>query len=158
MRADRPDGKTFDVEPEVTSGDYLQGFLRGTRKALFENERDSVTISIPKVSAYELGALIALYERAVGFYGSLVNINAYHQPGVEAGKKAATELLKLQDQIVAKLKGSAGQAFKAADLAGELQAGAEDVFHILVHLSANSPRLTKIGTGAPGETAFSWLS
>ena len=33
--------------------------------------------------------LIALFERAVGFYAGLVNINAYHQPGVEAGKKAA---------------------------------------------------------------------
>jgi glucose-6-phosphate isomerase len=31
--------------------------------------------------------LIALYERAVGPYASLVGINAYHQPGVEAGKK-----------------------------------------------------------------------
>lgn len=31
--------------------------------------------------------LIALFERAVSFYASLVNINAYHQPGVEAGKK-----------------------------------------------------------------------
>ena len=28
-----------------------------------------------------VGALIALYERAVGLYASLVNINAYHQPG-----------------------------------------------------------------------------
>jgi glucose-6-phosphate isomerase len=36
-----------------------------------------------------VGALIALFERAVGFYASLVGINAYHQPGVEAGKKAA---------------------------------------------------------------------
>jgi len=30
-----------------------------------------------------------IFERAVSFYASLVNINAYHQPGVEAGKKAA---------------------------------------------------------------------
>ena len=28
-----------------------------------------------------VGALIALFERAVGFYASLVGINAYHQPG-----------------------------------------------------------------------------
>jgi glucose-6-phosphate isomerase len=26
--------------------------------------------------------LIALYERAVGFYATLVDVNAYHQPGV----------------------------------------------------------------------------
>ena len=40
-------------------------------------------MSIPEVNAFQVGALIALYERAVGFYGSLVNVNAYHQPGVE---------------------------------------------------------------------------
>jgi len=44
--------------------------------------------------------LIALYERAVSFYASLVNINAYHQPGVEAGKKAAASILDLQRKIV----------------------------------------------------------
>ena len=45
-----------------------------------------------------VGVLIALYERAVGFYASLVNINAYHQPGVEAGKKAAAAVLALQTE------------------------------------------------------------
>jgi glucose-6-phosphate isomerase len=87
VRKDRSSGR-FDVEPGVTSGDYLQGFLRGTRAALYENERDSITLSIPQVDAFEVGALIALYERAVGFYGSLVHINAYHQPGVEGGQKS----------------------------------------------------------------------
>ncbi|KAI9125630.1 hypothetical protein K1719_003048 [Acacia pycnantha] len=33
-----------------------------------------------------IGALVALYERAIGIYASLVNINAYHQLGVEADK------------------------------------------------------------------------
>ena len=37
-------------------------------------------MSIPEVNAFYVGALIALYERAVGFYGSLVNINAYVNP------------------------------------------------------------------------------
>jgi glucose-6-phosphate isomerase len=40
--------------------------------------------------------LIALYERAVGLYASLVDVNAYHQPGVEAGKRAAAEVLAVQ--------------------------------------------------------------
>ena len=44
--------------------------------------------------------LIALFERAVGFYASLININAYHQPGVEAGKKAAGNVIELQHQIL----------------------------------------------------------
>ena len=45
------------------------------------------------LDARQLGGLIGLFERAVGFYASLVNINAYHQPGVEAGKVAAFALL-----------------------------------------------------------------
>src|SRR6266516_4147097 len=102
VRKDRH-GKQLEVEDGITSGDYLEGFLRGTRSALYENGRESITISIPDVNAFNLGALIALYERAVGFYGSLINVNAYDQPGVEAGKKAATRLLQLQKQVKEKL-------------------------------------------------------
>ena len=58
-------------------------------RRLSENERVSLTLTIKEVSPFTVGVLIALFERAVGFYASLVNINAYHQPGVEAGKKAA---------------------------------------------------------------------
>src|SRR5438270_11123468 len=45
VRKDRAE-KRFEVEPGVTSGDYLHGFLRGTRSALYENNRESITISI----------------------------------------------------------------------------------------------------------------
>ena len=89
------EGEGFQVEPDITSGDYLFGFLLGTRRALFEKGRESMTLTVPDVSARTLGALIALYERAVGLYATLVNINAYHQPGVEAGKKAAGVVLQL---------------------------------------------------------------
>src|SRR4030095_2927399 len=94
------------VEGDFTSGDYLHGFLRGTRKALFDKGRESITIDISGVTAFSVGALIALYERAVGFYGSLVNVNAYNQPGVEAGKQAATDLLQLQTKARANLNKS----------------------------------------------------
>jgi glucose-6-phosphate isomerase len=124
------------VEGDFTSGDYLHGFLRGTRKALFEKGRESITISIPEVTAFSIGALIALYERAVGFYGSLVNINAYNQPGVEAGKKAATELLQLQTKV----RGNLNQTPRTADdFARALGADPEAVYHLLVHLRANDP-------------------
>ncbi len=145
VRQDRPDGSTFDVEPNVTAGDYLQGFLRGTRTALYENGRDSLTISIPVVDPYTLGALIAMYERAVGYYGSLVNINAYHQPGVEAGKKAATRLLEVQKKVRDKLAASGVTRVTADTLAREIDADSEDVYHILVHLSANSEGLHQTG-------------
>ena len=132
------DGATapIKVENDFTSGDYLHGFLRGTRKALFEKGRESITVGIPDVSAFSVGGLIALYERAVGFYGSLVNINAYNQPGVEAGKKAATELLQLQRQV----RETLNQTPRTADdIARALGADPEAVYHLLIHLQANDP-------------------
>ena len=142
-----------EVEPGVTSGDYLQGFLRGTRAALYENGRESITISLPEVNEFNLGALIALYERAVGFYGSLVNINAYHQPGVESGKKAATKLLQLQGRVRANL--SVGTGKTAEDIAHAIDADPEDVFHVLHHLASNDPQVGFMKSEEPAEDKFS---
>ncbi|MEJ5368681.1 MAG: glucose-6-phosphate isomerase [Bryobacteraceae bacterium] len=128
-------GDPLELEPGIRAGDYLDGFLLGTREALSSNGRESITITIPRVDARSVGALIALYERATGFYASLVNINAYHQPGVEAGKKAAAALLELQKRILAAL----GASPKPVDqIAAETGAESEEaVAHILEHLAAN---------------------
>lgn len=133
------EGKSFAVEEDATSGDYLFGFLQGTRQALFENNRESMTITVEKLDARTIGALIALYERAVGFYASLVNINAYHQPGVEAGKKAAGDVLKLQREILALLRRNKGRGLTVEEAAEALGAGemAETVFLLLRRLAAN---------------------
>src|SRR5437764_9023318 len=96
-------GPAREVEPGATAGDYLHGFLLGTRAALYENGRESMTITVPRVDARVVGGLIALFERAVGLYAGLVGINAYHQPGVEAGKKAAASVLALQGKVLAAL-------------------------------------------------------
>ena len=55
------------VDPNVTSGDYLSGFFQGTRRALYENGRENITITVQEVSPRTIGVLIALYECAVGF-------------------------------------------------------------------------------------------
>ncbi|MEX0271344.1 glucose-6-phosphate isomerase [Leptolyngbyaceae cyanobacterium UHCC 1019] len=132
------EGDSIEVEPGATSGDYLSGLLQGTRRALYDNRRDSIVITIPEVTPYTVGLLIALYERAVGLYASLVNVNAYHQPGVEAGKKAAASVLDLQTRAIAALK-DAGQPISLTELA--IQAGAPDeietIYKILRHLEAN---------------------
>ena len=142
----------MEVEPGVTAGDYLQGFLRGTRQALYESGRDSITLSIPEVSARMVGALIALYDRAVGFYASLVNINAYHQPGVEAGKKAAAAVLALQLKVRA---GVSATAKTAGEIATALSQEPEAVFHALTHLAANDAKVRRVAGGAPGRQTFS---
>jgi glucose-6-phosphate isomerase len=151
---DRARGR-FEVEPAITSGDYLQGFLRGTRSALFEKGRESITISVDWVTPFSVGALIALYERAVGYYGSLVNINAYHQPGVEAGKKAAGKLLQLQTELVKALQ-STKQAVSAEDLAKKVGADPEDVFHVLTHLVSNRSEFSRHFGNSPAGDRFEW--
>jgi glucose-6-phosphate isomerase len=133
------EGGSMEVEPEITSGDYLSGFLQGTRRALYENGRESITITVEKLDPATVGALIALFERAVGLYASLININAYHQPGVEAGKKAAGAVLDLQKRVFAYLRDQKGSAFSADEIAAGLGSPAETetVFKILLHASFN---------------------
>jgi glucose-6-phosphate isomerase len=144
----RPRGQGLvEVEPGTTSGDYLSGFWQGTREALHANGRQSVTITIDRVDARTLGALIALYERAVGFYATLINVNAYHQPGVEAGKKAAAAVLATQATVLDGLReqSTAVTAEQLADKLG-ISERVETVYHILEHLAANK-RQVKRGRG-----------
>jgi glucose-6-phosphate isomerase len=135
-------GAELDVEPGVTSGDYLSAFLQGTRRALHEKGRETLTITLPDVSPRSVGALIALYERAVGLYASLVKINAYHQPGVEAGKKAAAGVLTLQAKVVSALRAAGGEPLTAGEAAAAAGVAddRESVFRILRHLAANPAR------------------
>ncbi len=151
------EGKSLEVEPRVTSGDYLSGFFLGTREALFENDRQSLTLTIQEVSPYSVGVLIALFERAVGYYASLVNINAYHQPGVEAGKKAAGAVIQLQLKVLDYLESKKGHALTSAQIASGIGAhdGFETVFKICEHLSANPSRGIKKTTGkTPFESTY----
>lgn len=133
----------IEVEPGITAGDYLHGFLLGTREALTDNGRESITITVDRIDAHRLGALIALFERAVGFYASLININAYHQPGVEAGKKAAAKVIELQKAIMAALK---DEPATAEALAADIKADPEAVKLLLDHLTANG-RAEREGDG-----------
>ncbi len=145
-------GAPIEVEPGVTAGDYLHGFLVGTREALYGNDRQSLTITVREVNARTVGALIALFERAVGLYASLIHINAYHQPGVEAGKKAAAAVLSLQAKSHAALSNTPQTADQVAAAIGAAQS-AESVYLILEHLASNGrARITRADD--PGETTF----
>lgn len=148
-------GAAVEVEPGTRAGDYLHGLLVGTRRALQETGRESIWITIEKVDAFSIGVLIALFERAVGFYGSLVNVNAYHQPGVEAGKKAAAGVLALQHALLARLAvdGEAKTADGWAAALGE-PAAAEDVYHLLVHLSANGRGVRRVDGETPRDARY----
>tara|TARA_R100000027_G_scaffold62209_2_gene54170 strand:+ start:1863 stop:3443 length:1581 start_codon:yes stop_codon:yes gene_type:complete len=150
-------GSSIEVDENFTSGDFLHGFYLGTREALSENGRASISISIAEVTPASVGMLIALFERAVGFYASLVGINAYHQPGVEAGKKAAASVLDVQRKVTDRLADQSGTWKSVADLADELGlAGKEEwIYKILEQLAVNRPEIEQeAGKISPAESAF----
>ncbi|KAJ0239709.1 Glucose-6-phosphate isomerase 1 [Hirschfeldia incana] len=153
---DRPPGHDWDLEPGVTCGDYLFGMLQGTRSALYANGRESISVTIEEVTPRSVGALIALYERAVGLYASLVNINAYHQPGVEAGKKAAAEVLALQKRVLSVLNEASCkdpvEPLTLDEIADRCHAPEEIemIYKIIAHMSANDRVLIAEGScGSP---------
>ena len=84
----------------------------------------------------------------------MVNINAYHQPGVEAGKKAAERVIELELALFECLMRRDGHPMKVDDLAMEMQAvdEIETIYKTCEHLCANG-RLAKI----PGEGPFDML-
>ena len=133
------EGYSIEVEKGTTSGDFLQGFFLGTRDALYDNGRQSITITIREVTPEAVGQLVALFERAVGLYAYLVNINAYHQPGVEAGKKAATTVLDIEQKVIAHLGAQVGTKLNAETIAQNLnlESKTELIFKLLNRLAVN---------------------
>ena len=127
--------------------DVLSRYLSTQRPS-----RNSVTITVDDVTPETIGAVIALYERAVGFYATFVNINAYHQPGVEAGKKAASKLLQLQKQVREALS---GEGKTAEEIARSVDADPEEVFHLLRHLASNDARIKVEGGDEVADDRFS---
>uniref|UniRef100_A0A7C9E1R2 Glucose-6-phosphate isomerase n=1 Tax=Opuntia streptacantha TaxID=393608 RepID=A0A7C9E1R2_OPUST len=153
---DRPPGHDWELEPGVTCGDYLFGMLQGTRSALYANDRESITVSVQEVTPRSVGAMIALYERAVGLYASLININAYHQPGVEAGKKAAAEVLALQKRVLAVLNQASCkepvEPLTIEEVAERCHCpeDIEMIYKIIAHMAANDRALLAEGNcGSP---------
>ena len=68
----------------------------------------------------------------------MINVNAYHQPGVEAGKKAATAVLQLQTLVTDFLKKNGGKSFTSSEIANGVKKEdqVETIFRICQHLAA----------------------
>ena len=149
------DAVDIPVIKDERPGDFLDGFLQGTRSALTEGGRQTLSITMRRFDARRLGALVALFERAVGFYGELVNINAYHQPGVEAGKKAAAAILDLQARVEAVLQD--GVARSVSEIRQVIGDGTEEsIFWIMRHLTGNQRGYTAQGDwSSPAAMRFS---
>ncbi|MCP9850085.1 glucose-6-phosphate isomerase [Cyanobium sp. Morenito 9A2] len=132
-------------------GDFLDGFFQGTRAALSEGGRQSLTLTLRRFDARSLGALVALFERAVGLYGELIDVNAYHQPGVEAGKKAAAEVLALQVRLEALLADGVARSLETIQASLALESP-EQPFWILRRLSLTGRGYTAVGAWADPST------
>jgi len=137
-----------------TLSDHLFANLEGTREALWARGRKSVTIMLESLDARCAGALIALFERATGIYAELVDINAYHQPGVD--KYTASGLIELQDAVLEHLRATSTPATAAQIAAAIGQPGrVETIFKLLENLAATEGRAVELTAHAdPGHIRF----
>lgn len=60
---------------------------------VFTGNRPTNSIMYPKMTAYNLGALVAMYEHKIFVQGILWNVNSFDQWGVELGKQLAKAIL-----------------------------------------------------------------
>jgi glucose-6-phosphate isomerase len=98
----QPDVRIPRLHPELASTGYLGGRTlgellnaerRGTEIALASAGRPSFTYQLPRIDAHVIGQLIYLFEFQTALSGELYGIDAFDQPGVEAGKVAAYALM-----------------------------------------------------------------
>ena len=66
----------------------------GTRIAHIDGGVPNIKITIPEISAYNLGSLIYFFEAGVGISGYILGVNPFNQPGVEAYKRNMFALLE----------------------------------------------------------------
>lgn len=72
---------------------FLSAAFEGTNKAYADDRRPTADIILPKLDAYQLGAMFQFLMLATTAEGRLIDINPYGQPGVEAYKKNMVEIL-----------------------------------------------------------------
>ncbi len=150
------DAGKFQIAENITMGDYLHGFLAGLSAALRSKNRQVISIQVPEINAGMLGMLIALYERAVAIYAEFININAFHQPGVQAYKLAAKEVLALREKLSAALKNMplfSGTAWEIAEKAG-LGDQAVDVAGLLDKAAVNNVSVRRTFDADKGEWIY----
>ena len=141
------DAMTANVAGTVTMGDYLHGFMTGLSGALRSKGRQVIEMRIPEVDEFNLGMLIALYERAVAAYAELIHINAFHQPGVQAYKLASKGVIALLNDTEKALPEIAPFSGTVEELAAKL--GVENDLYTLEGIMAklafnNEKRLLQV--------------
>ena len=136
------DVSEYPVSPGIAMGDYLHGFMTGLSSALRQNGRSVIEIRLEKADAFNLGMLVALYERAVAAYAELIHINAFHQPGVQAYKLAAKNVINLLLEAEKQLSGLGNFSGTVSEFAAKLGLAAQEyeLDGILAKLAVNEVR------------------
>jgi glucose-6-phosphate isomerase len=83
-------GELLDVEQRATAG------------ALAARGRPNMTLTLDRVDAEHVGALIMFLELATAYAGQLYGVDAFDQPGVELGKQFAYAMLGRADADAAR--------------------------------------------------------
>ena len=158
------DALPLPIDGKIAMGDFLHGFEAGLSAALRSKGRQTIEMTIERVNTFNLGMIIALYERAVAVYAEFININAFHQPGVQAYKlasKGMIGLLKDVEDKLGKLKGFKGTAGGFAAEIGRPDDEVE-VAGILAKLTLNSDKrmlgLSSSANGLKTRVGFTILS
>ncbi|MCC7352190.1 MAG: glucose-6-phosphate isomerase, partial [Anaerolineae bacterium] len=76
-----------------TFGELLKAEQEATALALAEADRPNCAYILPEVNPFTVGQLLYLLAVQTALSGELYDINAFDQPGVEAGKVATFALL-----------------------------------------------------------------
>ncbi len=104
MRVENFDKKASlpNIYPDIEALSYFKGHTQeelidyeqtATEYALTKNGRPNLTISLDKITPFNLGMIYQIFEMQIAIMGELFDINAFDQPGVEEGKKATYGLM-----------------------------------------------------------------
>ena len=88
-----PGGAPAPYLDGVSLGALLRAEQQGTAIALARAGRPSMTWVMPQLDGHALGQLLVALELQTAYQAALYEIDAYDQPGVEAGKVAAFALI-----------------------------------------------------------------
>ncbi len=151
------DAMPLAIDETINMGDYLHGFQAGLSAALRGKGRQVIEMQISEVNEANLGMIIALYERAVAVYAELININAFHQPGVQSYKLAAGNILALRETLMDKLIDLDGFSGNAAAIAAKIGLADDEIeiAGLLDKAALNSP--DSVVSRTWDATANEWL-
>ncbi|MCS7064166.1 MAG: glucose-6-phosphate isomerase [Methylacidiphilales bacterium] len=92
-----PETMTYQTSIQYLAGHTLNELLEAeytaTQLALQNAQRPTCAIKLSEISPRTVGALLMLLELQTAYAGELYDINAFDQPGVEAGKQYAYGLM-----------------------------------------------------------------